>query len=104
MKVFLSHNMRGKTGLEVHIIRERAKNKLIEEFGEDIEIIDNYNHSGPTYNDANRLWHLGASVQQMGEADGIYFCYPDDTNNGCKVEKYICELYGLRVLNDEMKR
>ena len=95
--------MRGLTGLEVHDIREKAESKIKEKFGDDVEFIDNFNHIGaPPYSETNRLWHLGASIQQLGDADAVYFCYPHDTNNGCLVEKYIAGLYGIRVLNDEM--
>lgn len=98
MKVFLSHKMNGLTKEQVKIIRVEATLYLKTRYGQNIEIIDNYNHKDVPEN-AGRLWHLGTSIKQMEEADAVYFCkgHCEDAN-GCKVERMICELYGLKVL------
>lgn len=98
MKVFLSHKMSGVSDEEVYRVREEATNYLKGLYGENIEIIDNYHHDDAP-EDAGRLWHLGRSIQQLQEADVIYFCDGHDDTNGCKVEKLIVELYGIKVLN-----
>lgn len=101
LKVFLSHNMSGLTESEVMRIRDDAKSKLQERFGE-VEVIDNYHHDNAPQ-DAGRLWHLGASIQQIEESDVVYFCKGNDSSPGCQVEKLICELYGIMVINDESR-
>ena len=96
MKVFLSHPMSGLSQTDVLHIRLQAYDHLQEKYG-DIELIDNYNHENVP-EDAGRLWHLGASIQQMGQADAIYFCPGWMSANGCQIEHEICKLYELRVL------
>lgn len=104
MKVFLSHKMSGVSEEEVYKIRERMTNEVKEMFpDQDIEIIDNYNHEGAPEN-AGRLWHLGRSIQQLEEADAIYF---DKRNigklaNGVVVEKVVASLYNIKVLGSSL--
>ena len=97
MKVFLSHKMSGLSEEEVMSIRKEAMTYLQNRYG-DIDIIDNYHHKNVPEN-AWRLWHLGASIQQMEEADAIYFCKGNDDCNGCHIEKEICRTYGLKILD-----
>lgn len=67
---------------------------------EEFIIINNY-----VYDDAppgaSRLWFLGRSIQCMANADAVYFCEKFETAKGCCIERGICELYGLRVLDTE---
>ena len=97
MKVFLSHMMSGLAEEDVMKIRRDAECYLREKYG-DIEIIDNYHHKNVP-EDAGRLWHLGASIQQLEQADAIYFCEGFTNTNGCEVESLICKLYDLKVIN-----
>lgn len=98
MKVFLSHKMSGVSVAKVSRIRANAKIHLAEKYpNETIEIIDNYNHFDAPVN-AGRLWHLGRSIQQLEEADAIYFCKGNCKTKGCIVEKVIVFLYKIPVL------
>ena len=103
MKIMLSHPMSGIPEDEVMDLRRITSLMLIGKFGADTEIIDNYHHDNAPEN-AGRLWHLGRSIQQMGEVDAVYFC--GDYNNskalGCLVEHIICRLYKIKILNDEL--
>ena len=99
MKVFLSHNMSGLTEEQVMKIRKDAEESIKEFYGPlepNIEIIDNYTHPEAPKN-APSLWHLGRSIQQMAEADVVYFA-SESYHRGCQVEELICELYGIKVL------
>lgn len=96
MKVFLSHKMTGLAEDEVKQIREDALQYLQNQYGK-IELIDNYHHDNAP-SDAGRLWHLGASIQLMEEADAVYFCKGWFGANGCAVEHLICRLYNLTIL------
>lgn len=47
---------------------------------------------------SGRLWYLGRSIQQMEEADAIYFCEGWEDARGCLIERQVAEKYGLRIL------
>lgn len=100
MKVFLSHPMHGKTREEVMKLRQKATAKVMALVGEDVEIINNYDHEDAPEN-AGRLWHLGRSIQQLGDADAVYLCGGFYHANGCLIEHIIARLYGVPVLNDK---
>lgn len=96
MKVFLSHKMSGLSEEEVMQIREKAIKYLSDKYG-NIDIIDNYHHYDAP-EDAGRIWHLGKSISQMDAADAIYFCDGWETANGCIIERNICKLYNLTII------
>lgn len=97
MLVFLSHPMHGLNDEEVMEIRSAAYRYLKGVYGENIRLIDNYSHRDAP-EDAGRLWHLGRSIQQMENADAIYFCPGWENAKGCRIEERIAREYGLRVL------
>ena len=68
-----------------------------------INFIDNYHHEDAPEN-ADRLWHLGRSIQQLQDAEYIYFHKSDEDNesNGVKVERLITELYNIKVIPNDM--
>ena len=103
MKIMLSHPMSGIPEDEVMDLRRITSLMLIGKLGADTEIIDNYHHDNAPEN-AGRLWHLGRSIQQMGEVDAVYFCgdYSNSKALGCLVEHIICRLYKIKILNDEL--
>lgn len=95
MKVFLSHAMHGIPEEEVLKLREEMTELVKKHFpDEEIEIIDNYHHDDAP-KDAGRLWHLGRSIQMMGEADLVIFCRGGAGANGVLIEERICRLYKI---------
>ena len=96
MKVFLSHPMHGLTEEQIMSIRYSAWNYLNNVYG-NIELIDNYRHEDAPTN-SGHLWHLGRSIQQLEEADAIYFCDVWENARGCLIERQVAEKYGLRIL------
>ena len=96
MKVFLSHPMHGLTEEQIMSIRDTAYYYLRSVYG-NIEIIDNL-HIDEAPKNSGRLWHLGRSIQQMEEADAIYFCDGWENARGCLIERQVAEKYGLRIL------
>lgn len=96
MKVFLSHPMHGLTEEQIMSIRDSAYYYLRSVYG-NIELIDNYFHEDAPKN-ARCLWYLGRSIQQMEEADAIYFCEGWEDARGCLIERQVAEKYGLRFL------
>jgi hypothetical protein len=100
LTVFLSHPMSGKTDDEVESIRNKMKDNLNFVLPYvDFTFIDNYHHENAPEN-PNKLWHLGASIQQLGDVDCMYVYSEDDRAKGVQVEKLITELYEIPVLND----
>ena len=98
MKVFLSHKMSGVPEEEVMKIRKEAMDYIISTYTDkEIEFIDNYHHDDAPKN-AGRLWHLGRSIQQLEEADAIYFLPKHCMTKGCFVESKIAFLYNIPVL------
>lgn len=99
MKVFLSHPMHGLNEKQVFKIRHEAIEYLRSKYGQtaDIRAIDNYTHGNAPYQ-AGRLWHLGRSIQQMEEADAIYFCEGWSEAKGCQIERTVAYTYGLKIL------
>ena len=97
MKIFLSHKMAGLTEDEVIKLRQEATEFLSKKYG-NIELIDNYHHNDVPEN-AGRIWHLGTSIRQMEEADGIYFWGELSDAKGCLIEFMIATLYHLNILN-----
>ena len=97
MRVFLSHPMRGLSEEKVMKIRESALTYLQAVYGEDVQLIDNYHHDDAPKN-AGLLWHLGRSIQMMGEVDAVYFCGDWGNARGCCVEERVARYYGLKVL------
>ena len=97
-KLFLSHKMRGKNEFEITKMRNEARQYIVAKHGIcSIKIIDNYHHYEAPKN-AGRLWHLGRSIQQMENADAIYFCKGWWKAKGCWIERIIAIIYKLRVL------
>ena len=96
MKVFLSHAMHGISEEEILKLREEATEYLKKHYGDrEIEIIDNYHHDDAPEG-AGRLWHLGRSIQMMGDADLVVFWGKGgDRANGVLVEDRVCRLYGI---------
>ena len=96
MKVFLSHPTNGLSESEIMSIRDSAYTYLQAVYG-NIKIIDNL-HLYEAPKGAGRLWHLGRSIQQLEEADAIYFCGDWEDARGCCVEEMVARYYGLKVL------
>ena len=100
MKIFISQKMSGLTEEEVLSNRNKALAYLKYTYPDaKFTVIDNYHHNEAPEN-AGRLWHLGRSIQQMEEADAIYF-YRDrgEEANGVLIERLIAKLYKLKVLD-----
>lgn len=97
-KLFISMAFNGISEKEVMQHRKEILDHLRENNFplDEYELIDNYHHNDAPEN-ASRLWHLGRSIQQMSQADIIYFT--QDDARGVIIEKIIAALYGLPVLN-----
>ena len=95
-KVFISVGMRGRHALDVTRDICEAKTKIFELFGDDVEIIHNYDCVGPE--NAGRLWYLGEAIKKLGDCDACYFIDGWQKHKGCVAEREICKLYGIEML------
>ena len=89
-KVFISHPMTNLSEKKVMEIREEAMAYLDEKYKDKYEFtyIDNYHHDDAPAN-AGSIWHLGRSIQQLDEADFIYFVPNYSLSEGCMIERLI---------------
>ena len=103
-KLFCSQPFSNKTEYELKYERYGALVTLQTIFGIDLsnfEIIDNYHHpeipenAGRLMRLGRRLMRLGGGIQQMADADLVYFCKGWESSKECQIEKDICKTYGI---------
>lgn len=97
-KIFISQPMKDKTAEEIKQERQKVVDAVVEEYGNDIEIIDSYFEGAPV--DARPLWFLGKSLELLSTADMVFFADGWDSARGCKVEHEACVAYGLNIIHD----
>ena len=60
---------------------------------------ETYNHPA--------LYYIAKSIDVMGKVDAVYFAYDWQTARGCRIERKICQEYGIKILEydflDEIK-
>lgn len=97
-KVFISQPMRGKTDEEIKRERQEIIDAIVDEYGKDIEIIDNYFEGAPA--DARPAWFLGKSIELLSTADEAFFSRGWKDARGCRIEHEVAEEYGIDILCD----
>lgn len=95
-KLFISLPMHGIDEVDVMLTREHIY-QAMKKVG-NYELIENYTHEDAP-NDANRLWHLGRSIQDLGTADLVIFAPGWNLAKGCVVEHMACEVYKIPYIN-----
>lgn len=98
-KVFISVAVRGLSKEETEAKHEEYRQKITEIIGEydDISINnpDREPFTGIT-DEKPAIYWLGLGLQiELARADLAIFCGDISSTKGCKVEKLICELYGI---------
>lgn len=96
MRVFVSQPMRDKTNEEIKKERRAAIERVREEMGEDVEVIDSFFEGAP--HDAKPLWFLGKSFQLLSSADVAVFVGSWRDYRGCKMEHEAAKQYGIKVM------
>ena len=93
-KVFISQPMNGRSFEE--LMAERNILTLIAQsyFDEPIEVIDSYLKE--EY--ANPLYYIAESIKLLAQADAAIFAPEWDNGRGCRVERKVCDEYGIRIL------
>lgn len=99
MKVMISQPMNGIPDSEVR----RIQNELKERFAKyHIEVIDSYIEDD-VESDVNNpgVFYLGKTLMDsLSKVDAVYFVDGWQRARGCKIERQICEEYGIMILDD----
>lgn len=96
MKIFISIGMHGRTEKQIQKELEKARKKIKLQFGEDVEIIDNFSAQAPE--GAGRLWYLGEAIKKMDGCDYCYFVKGWINYKGCIMEEAVCKAYGIKKI------
>lgn len=99
MKVFISVGMSGREESDVRRDIERASENIRKLYGENVEIVHNYDCVAPE--GSGRLWYLGEAIKQLGDCYACYFCNGWRNSKGCCIEWYVCRLYGMYIHEEE---
>lgn len=99
MKVMISQPMNGIPDSEVR----RIQNELKERFAKyHIEFVDSFLTEEVDKNLRNKgVFYLGRTIQKfLSDVDAVYFVNGWQRARGCKIERQICEEYGIMILDD----
>lgn len=99
MKVMISQPMNGIPDSEVR----RIQNELKERFAKyHIEVVDSFLTEEVDKNLRNKgVFYLGRTIQKfLSDVDAVYFVNGWQRARGCKIERQICEEYGIMILDD----
>lgn len=99
MKVMISQPMNGISDSEVR----RIQNELKERFAKyHIEVVDSFLTEEVDTNLRNKgVFYLGRTIQKfLSDVDAVYFVNGWQKARGCKIERQICEEYGIMILDD----
>ena len=97
-KVFVSVGMSGREDRDVARDIYDAYWEIYGMFDGDVKIFDNWGCVGPS--DAGRLWYLGEAIKKLGDCDACYFCKDWRKYKGCRIEREVCELYGIEIIEE----
>ena len=99
MKVMISQPMNGVPDSEVRKIQNDLKEKFAKY---NIDVIDSFLTEVPDTEIKNpRLFYLGRTIQNfLSDVDAVYFCTGWERAKGCRIERHICEEYGILILDN----
>ena len=94
MKIFISQPMNGKTDEQIKMERDKVALKLLQQYGENIEILDTIFDLGEY---THPLVYLGKSIEVLSQADLAYFMEGWDKARGCIAEYFCATRYGIKT-------
>lgn len=100
-RIFISQPMKGKTDDEIKQERQRIVDACVNEYGNDIEIIDSIDSFFKVrpYG-TNSAWFLGKSIESLSTADAVYFADGWNKARGCRIEHQVAVDYGIKIIHD----
>ena len=95
----ISQPMNGIPDSEVRKIQDDLKEKFAKY---NIDVIDSFLTEVPsTEIKKPGLFYLGRTIQNfLSNVDAVYFCTGWERAKGCRIERHICEEYGIMILDD----
>ena len=98
MKVMISQPMSGVPDSEVR----RIQSELKEKFGKyHIEVVDSFLTEEVEQSNNPGVFYLGRTLTNfMHNVDAVYFVNGWQRARGCKIERQICEEYGIMILDE----
>ena len=96
MRIFISQPMKGKTDSEIKQERERIVEKVREEYGEAVTVIESFFEGAPA--DAKPLWFLGKSLEKLAGADLAVFASRGLDARGCRIGHDCAVAYGIGTM------
>ena len=113
-KIFIACAMHGKSLEYIDAVRKQIISAVSILYDEQIDIIDQVHVAeGDEIKKMDethqRIFRLGRSIQLLGSADLIVFASDYGMANGCRVEKFICDVYKIPYkmygdILDELKK
>ena len=98
MKVMISQPMNGVPDSEVRKNQDDLKKKFAKY---NIDVVDTVLPGIDTEIKNPRLFYLGRTIQNfLSDVDAVYFCTGWKRAKGCRIERHICEEYGIPILDD----
>ena len=99
MKVMISQPMNGIPDSEVRRIQNELKKRFAKYH---IEVVDSFLTEEVDTNLRNKgVFYLGRTIQKfLSDVDAVYFVNGWQRARGCKIERQICEEYGIMILDD----
>lgn len=96
-RVFISYPMNGVDPKEIAVSRAvlSLTAQYIVDFGEEVEVIDNWGCSGKDSD--GRLYYLGEAIKKMDKCDIVVFHPSFRRATGCIIEHEVAERYGLET-------
>lgn len=101
MRVMISQPMNGKSNNQIKKEREEVINKFKELHIDVFNTLIEECADPDIYNDYHpALFYMAKSIDFMAQVDAVYFMDGWETARGCKIERQICEEYGIMILDD----
>ena len=103
-KLFVSLPMRGYSDEVIKAEMMQAKGFIEATFNETFELIDTLTQESEPKDIKNNCWYLGRSIQLLAKADLVVFHPSWKSAPGCIVERIICNMYDIPIMDLLVKK
>ena len=100
----ISQPMNGVPDFEVRGTQNYLKEKFAKYNIDVVDSVDSFLTEVPSTEIRNpRIFYLGRTIQNfLSDVDAVYFCTGWESAKGCRIERHICEEYGIPILDDSL--
>lgn len=100
MRLFVSVSTHGRSDEAVEAIKQAALKRVRELIDPSATLTDSYCHEdAPVDGDRAGIYYLGESLKRLAESEAAFFADGWQTARGCRIERAVCEAYGVSVLD-----